>query len=345
MFGKRTSLRVGVSLLVVAAALAAGWFAAALEPDARPRLSTALDAVPASTTVLGFTDWASIRDRLGDDDLLSEARRRDLSTRSVIGREDPDAQREVLGWTASQAEWEVLGENAKEAAVLVVRLTGSVDFGDLETKLRSAGYQRKGDVWASGGKTGVPSLLSQVSLVPRQRLVVASDRGDTVERALDVVHGRARSLARVHSAVDTAQALAGSHSVLLQTGRLGCGTAAVTGEDGRERQARAAEQRAGRLVPYRYSGRGLEERGGSGFGSQRLVFAMTFDTAAEAAEQARVRERLATGPFIGRSGAIGDTLRIDQAGSDAATVHLAFDHDPDTGVFMTGTGPVLFASC
>ena len=153
------------------------------------------------------------------------------------------------------------------------------------------------------------------------------------------------SLAGRRAAADTARALVGSDSAILQGGTLGCGSTAVTGDADLERQARTAVDRAGALASYRFSGRGLVERGGSGFSAQRLVFAMTFGSAAEASEQARVRALLTSGPFIGRNGPIADSLRLRSDSTDEATVRLDFAHDPDTDVFMTGTGPVLFASC
>ena len=162
---------------------------------------------------------------------------------------------------------------------------------------------------------------------------------------LAVVAGKARSLADGHAAADTARALAGSDSVLLQGGRLACQTTALARDAELQRQAQTAVERAGALEPYRFSGRGLTDRGGSGFSAQRVVFAMTFDSAVEASEQADVRARLATGPFIGRTGPIDETLRLRSADADEATVRLDFAHDPDTDVFMTGTGPVLFATC
>jgi hypothetical protein len=87
------------------------------------------------------------------------------------------------------------------------------------------------------------------------------------------------------------------------------------------------------------------DSGGSGFSAQRVTFAMTFGSAVDATEQAQVRSRLATGPFIGRTGQLDETLRLRSATSDDSTVRLDFAHDPDTDVFMTGTGPVLFATC
>jgi len=58
-----------------------------------------------------------------------------------------------------------------------------------------------------------------------------------------------------------------------------------------------------------------------------------------------VRARLATGPFIGRYGSIDETLRLSSSVADGSTARMSFAHDPDTDVFMTGTGPVLFATC
>ncbi len=340
-----------VSVLVIALAVASGWWAGTLRPDTKPALTSALDVIPARTTVVGFTHWAAIRDHLdlGDvdtrgerADLVAEAAERDLSTRSVFGRSE-ETMYERFGWSPAEIEWEVYGQDPVGAAN-VVRLDASVSFDDLRAKLRAADYRQRGETWSVAETPGLPGILAHVALVPRQRLVVMSDRREQVPDVLDVVDGRARSLARVHAAAGTAQALAASDSVILQAGTLGCESTAVADED-RAQQARAAVERAGGLAEYRFSGRGILERGGSGFPAQRLVFAMTFDSAVVASDQARVRSRLSTGPFIGRTGPVSDTLRLDSASADDTTVRLAFDHDPDTDVFMPGTGPALFASC
>ena len=103
--------------------------------------------------------------------------------------------------------------------------------------------------------------------------------------------------------------------------------------------------RAGGLEAYRYSGRGLVDLGGSGFAAQRLVLAMTFESAVVASEQSRVRERLATGPFIGRFGQVEETLRLRSAAIGGSTLRMSFAHDPGTDVFMTAMGPLLLATC
>ena len=338
VFGMRHPLVLLASILVVVLALGAGWWAAALRPDTRPALTSALDVVPFRTNVVGFTDWSKIREHVGID----AAARRDLTTRSVV--DEVENIRGVLGWSPADLEWEVYGQDPSGAAA-VVRLDGSVSFHDVREKLRSTGYRHDGSMWRATESSTLPITLANVALVPRQRLVVMSGQRAQIHRVLDVIGGRARSLAASQGAAVTAQALAGSDSVILQGGALGCETTAVTADDDRVRQARAAVERAGGLVPYRYSGRGIVDAGGSGFSAQRVVFAMTFDSAVAASDQAQVRARLATGAFIGRTGRIDETLRLRAATADESTARLDFAHDPDTDVFMTGTGPVLFAAC
>ena len=343
----------GVSLLVIALALGAGWWAGSLRPDSRPPLTSALDVLPARTSVVGFTDWAQIRDHvgLGDVDtrreraaLTNDASARDVASRSLI-RRDVELMHDVLGWSAADVEWEVFGQD-RIGAASVVRLDGAISFADVRDRLADAGYARVGATWRATDETRrLPSILTNVALVPRQRLIVMSDQPKQIPDVLDVIDKRAPSLAASRAPADTAHALAGSDSVILQGGTLACKTTAVTADAEVQRQARTAIERAGALVPYRFSGRGLVDRGGSGFSAQQVVFAMTFDSAVEASEQADVRARLAAGPFIGRTGSIEETLRLRSAGADESTVRLDFAHDPDTVDFMTGMGPVLFASC
>ncbi len=351
MLGKRDRAVLVVSILVIALAVAGGWWSGALRPDTRPALTSAIDVLPASTTIVGFTDWAQIRETLelgtvdtaGErDELTDESAIRDLSTRSVIA--EAGAMHEVLGWSAAEVDWEAYGQDRNGAAA-VVRLDGSVSYDAIRSRLREAGYTQDGQVWSSTKRTGLPDIMAHVGFVPRQRLIVMSDTKARIPLMLDVAAGRARSLAGNQAAADTARVLAGSETVLMQGGTLGCETSAVGGGADKEQQARTAVERAGGLEPYLFSGRGLVDRGGSGFSAQRLVFAMTFESAAVASEQARVRERLAAGPFIGRFGQLEETVRLQTSASDGPTLQMAFAHDPETDVFMTGLGPVLFATC
>lgn len=332
------------AVVVIAAALGAGWSSGrVLEADARPDLTAALDTLPVDVRTVGFTDWSAIRAGAGAE----EASTRDLATRSVI-QEQADVLDDVLGWSLSDVDWEVYAQtNLADHATL--RLRRAVSFADVRTKLRASGYTRDGRLWTLpegelAGK-GLTDLETVVALVPRKRLVVLTSAPAPARKVLRVIDGDTRSLAGVRAAAGTAQALAGNDTVLLQSGRDGCKDSAVANDPDAEQQARTAEARAGALRPYVYSGRALRDEGGSGFGAQRVVFAMTFGSPATASDQAAVREALATGPFIGRQGRISETLRDADVRVEDSTVRMAFDHDPDTDVFMTGVGPVLFASC
>jgi hypothetical protein len=342
----------GVSVLVIALALGVGWWANGQRPDTRPHLTSALDVLPARTTIVGFTDWAQIRDHLGlgdvntadeRDKLQDESSSRDLSTRSVLGS-SVEEMHEELGWSPANLDWEVFGQDSKGAAS-VVRLDRSVSFDHVRNRLRGAGYRKDGKVWSRSKGLLLPSIAENIALVPRQRLIVMSDVTRQIPLVLDVIAGSAQSLAGSHAAAGIAEALAGSDSALLQGDTLGCKSTAIPGDLGRPEQARAAVKRAGHLTPYLFSGRGLVDRGGTGFSAQRLVMAMAFDSGTVASEQARVRQRLATGPFIGRAGQVEETLRLVSSAADGPTVRMDFAHDPDTDVFMTGTGPILFATC
>ncbi|TXL62296.1 hypothetical protein FHP06_06260 [Aeromicrobium terrae] len=332
------------AVVVIAAALGLGWSSArVVDADARPDLTAALDTLPVDVRTVGFTDWASIRTGVGVD----EATPRDLATRSVIA-EQADVLDDVLGWSLSDVDWEVYAQT-NQADHATVRLSRSVSFADVRTKLRSSGYTQDGRLWTVPedelvGK-GLTDLEAVVALVPRKRLVVLTSAPAPAHKVLKVIDGDTGSLAGVRAARDTAQALAGHDTVLLQSGRDGCKDSAVANDPDAEQQARTAVQRAGSLRPYVFSGRALRDEGGSGFGAQRVVFVMTFGSPATASDQASVREELASGPFIGRQGRISETLRDADVRVEDSTVRMAFDHDPDTDVFMTGVGPVLFASC
>ncbi len=341
-----------LAAVVLAATLAAGWSAATLRPDSRPALTSALDAIPVTSTAVGFTDWKQIRGSMSADEIDTTGERaelvgtsasRDRTTRSVI-RGSAELMNDVLGWSAADVDWEVLQQDPRGTSD-VIRLGRSVSFDDVRAGLREAGFRQNGATWRPTRNTGLPSIFAEVALVPRQRLIVLSDTRGQASVVLDVIAGKARSLASRQEAAATAEALSGNDSVLLQAGALGCTSTALPADDRFEEQARVAIERAGGLAAYRYSGRGLLDRGGSGFSAQDVTFAMTFASASVASDQAQVREQLAAGPFIGRIGRVEETLRLSSSSYDGPTVRLQFAHDPGTDVFMTGTGPVLFAAC
>ena len=86
--GKRLRSPV-VSILVMALAIAGGWWAAALRPDTRPALTSALDVLPARTTIVGFTDWTQVREHVGLDAVDTRGERAALDERCASRATSP----------------------------------------------------------------------------------------------------------------------------------------------------------------------------------------------------------------------------------------------------------------
>jgi len=349
-------MSVLVPLLVIAAAIVGGrWAGDEVAADTRSATTSALDSLPADTQVAGVTDWSRVRRVLrvgsastesGRAVLTDDAALRDLSTRSVLGQFTEELH-DSYGWSPADLDWEAYGQ-AKDGAVMVARLDGSVSLASVRSHLAKLGYSRDGRVWTidPDGNTvsqELASTLSAIAVVPGRRLIVAGDRAAYVSTVLKTVDRDAASLLSVRSAADVASTLTGADSLLVQTGAFSCDAASLKGADADVKaQARAALDRAGALVEPEFTGRALD---GVSKKTETMRFAFGFRSPSVAAGQLRVRSALASGPFIGRSGRIEDSLVPRSSSVQGTTVLLRFRHDPDTTAYMTGDGPLLFASC
>lgn len=342
-------------VLVIAAAIVGGrWAGDAVSPDTRSAMTAALDTLPADVQVAGVTDWSRVRRVLGVGSATSASARavltddaalRDLSTRSVLGQFTEELH-DSYGWSPADLEWEAYAQ-AKDGAVMVARLDRSVSLASVRSHLSRLGYARDGRIWTlpqdSGVSQDLASTMGAIAVVPGRRLIVAGDRAAYVSTVLQTVDHDAPSLLSVRSAADVASTLAGADSVLVQTGASGCDSASLdgTGADVKA-QAKAAVARAGTLVRPEFTGRALEVVSDK---SETMRFAFAFRSPPVAAGQLRVRTALASGPFIGRSGRVEDSLVPRATSVEGTTVLLRFKHDPDSTAYMTGDGPLLFASC
>lgn len=331
-----------VPLLVGFVALGLGrWASGQIDVDSRSSLASALDALPASANVAGVTNWSAIRDNLNADD----AALRDLTTRSVLAG-SIDGMRDVFGWSALDLDWEAYGQTSTRG-VLAARLSDSMSTDQVTRGLRAVGYRPRGEVWTlddqGQAKLGpeLAAVLGTVAVVPREKLLVAAAEQGEVRRALATIRHGARSLLDRRPVADLAAELNGADSVLIQAGRTACRASALPADTDVVAQAAAAIRRSGHLATPSFAGRGLSDDGRR----QQLSFVAAFDSPATAAQQVRVREALASGPFIGRSGQIEDSLEITSATAHGAVSVLRFDVDPDRGAYMSGEGPLLFAGC
>nr|MCW2727688.1 hypothetical protein [Aeromicrobium sp.] len=344
-----------VPLLAIALAVALGSWASGRQPDTRSSLVSALDALPAGTLVAGFTDWAAIRDELDLGSASTAAARasltegaslRDLTTRSVLGGVVADMH-VAYGWSAADLDWEVYGQ-APGGAAMVARLDDAVSIEDVEDRLESIGYTRRGDVWTLGERAATevgPELaatLGHVSIVPRQRLVVAADQAAYASTVLDTIAGSEPSALSVRPIADVAESLVGSDTAVVQSGPFACRATSLDAlGDDVVAQGRAAVARAGALVAPTFTGRGLVD----GAPTQTIRFVAAFDSPGRAAGQVKVRSALASGPFIGRAGRVEDSLDLLDATVDGSVTVLRFALDPDSAAYMSGEGPALFAGC
>lgn len=344
----RPAVRLALCVVVLLAAAAVAWAAPAWRSGGKPALAAALDAVPRSTLAFSFTDWRAVEDEFpgSGGDVGTAASTRDVTSRSVLAS-TADGLQKTFGWSVGDLVWEGYAQSS-ESSVVVVRLDDSLSVSTVTKGLRSAGYAQDGDTWtidaAKLRSAEVSDLLATVHVHAREHVLVASDVASGVRQADRVLAGRARSLASDPPMARTAQALAGADAIFVQRGRLGCESTSVDDPEALP-AATTAVQRAGGLTAYTASGRALTDHGGSGFGGQSLTFAMTFDDPSVARRQLDVRSALARGQFIGRTGQVADTLRLDDAATQGSTLTLEFRHDPDTDAFMSGAGAVLFATC
>jgi hypothetical protein len=352
---RRAAALVVAPLLVIALAVGAGAWASGRAPDTRSSLTQALDVLPRDTIVAGFTDWASVRSRLGVGSASTAAARasiedtgslRDLTTRSVLGGIVEDMH-DAYGWSAADLDWEVYGR-ATAGAAMVAHVSDRVSLDDVEDRLSELGYTRRGRVWSIGSESGsalTPELattLAHVAVVRDRRLVVATDRAGYASDVLATIGGDAPSALSDRPLADVAEALAGSDSAVLEARAFGCRATEMTDADQTVRdQAEAALARAGTLTSPTFTGRGLVD----GRRDQTIRFVSAFGSPSEAAGQLAVRSALTTGPFIGRTGRVEDTLELLDATADGTVTTLRFAVDPDQAAYMSGEGPLLFAGC
>lgn len=335
MSGARSRMALAASVVVIAAAVGVGFGMGGSAPaHGHGPLAAAVSTLPRSTTVISFTDWRHIHGRYG----LRQAMERDLATRSVIADDHAGLQR-WLGVPLRHVSWEVYGQ-WPTGEVVVARLSGSMPAA---SRLRKSGYRLQKGIWGATGRLAADEpIYTWVAPLPRDGVIVMGIRPGAVAAVRAVVVGRAASAVEDDATARTTQALAGVNTALIQTSGLGCTATKVGVEAERKRQAAAAEARYGRLVPYSVLGRGMRDDGSE---VQRFDVAMTFGSAAVASEQARIRAALSHGPFLGRSGAMSEVLKLRSAGSDGPVAQLSYDHPADSAYLMTGHGPLMPASC
>ncbi|OUZ07469.1 hypothetical protein BHE97_16795 [Aeromicrobium sp. PE09-221] len=320
-------MRRSVVMFVAFAVVAAGCTAS---PSASSPLAAALAAAPVDAVEVSFTDWS----RVDDDDLAAAVRAGladDTLTRSAIA---PLAVQweEVFGFSPQDLDWEA-GSLTESGSSLAVGWSSSFGSGRIADALEAAGYERDGERWRLGDDAPLPAGLAASMMVAEIDESSRTLRAGSDDGALDGGLSTRRAVRDVVVAVSEAPA-----AMLLQRGDRACATAGVSGRGGQvAEQGKAAAERAGGLSEPTWGVRAVGERS--------FTVVLGFDSPGLATDQARVRERLTTGAFIGRSGAVTDVVTDADVTAEENVTRLSFTRRPGGPSLMDSTGPILFAGC
>jgi len=328
-------LAVPVALMVLAAGLSTGWVVSRGATD-RASFASALDALPATTATVDYTRWSDISGPLDDAGL------RGLTTRSVIAVLDTEMV-DMLGWSATELAWEAYGRT--DGGAITALGLGDVSVQQAKRSFAAIGSAAGTNTWQLNDDADLSidfvSTFAWVRVVADHELVLAAPDRASLEAATDAVTGRERSLLDVRAVAAVAGRLGTATSVLVQNRQFLCLSSQIPSDDEAGlRQLAAALGPDDQLVDPAWGARGLFEGD-----PQRIEFAVAFDSDAVARDQTRVRQALTTGPFIGRSGQVADSLRDINSTTADGVVSFASSLMPEGEEFMTDTGPVVFAGC
>jgi hypothetical protein len=318
-------------------------------------LEKAVAMAPAGSQRLSWTDWAAVRDRLGDapgDDasaaqlqrFLDDGYEADLTSSSAL-LASAETLRAQLGFSPATLEWELFTQSETGAADYL-RFPDDADLDALGDRLEAIGFTRPDDedgVWRGG-----TDVLARVdgTLTPElgfftidadRHLVVTSDTADYLATAMDTVRGDADPV----DGLDDVVAASGEPlSAAVYAGAYACSALAMSSADAGD-QARAEQlvADAGEVNPV--TGFAMSVQPG---GDVRVV--LGFESEDQARTNADSRSALARGPAPGQGGDFTDrfTVRSVTAEGDLVTLEL----DPVEGQYVLSdlsSGPVLFATC
>lgn len=348
MFG--ITMRQGLLILAAVVLIAGAVFVSAALGQQGSGMARAFSILPKDTLSVGYTHWGQITEAVGNtpttdeerEEFDSQARERDLSTRSVLAGRSQELH-EAFGWTLSDLDWDAYGQ-ARAGNVVVIGLSKELPVSEVVDSFRNAGYKQKKGIWQAQSDEfrrahpDLPTELNNVLVVDRHTLLAGS-RSEYV----DEVRNTKKTLASKRSMRQASTQVSDAITALVEDGPLGCQKSGFDELDATTLAAArtAVENSRGQLRRYQAAARAIDvEQNG-----QSMRFVQTFDSAATASNQLRVREDLTVGPFIGRGGDVADALSLDNARADAQSVVLTFDQDVSAATFMDGVGPVLFATC
>jgi len=358
--------RALAAIVVLAAVVVAGVAFARTQGEPRPLLAQALDTVPEVTQTANFTDWRQVRDVLDMPSVTSEspaaerqalldaAYEQDLLVgSSLVG--SVDGMVSHYGWSVLDADWDMFAQS-REGAVSVLALRANVDFDALTAGLARLGYTTPteaaldGGIW-HGGTDLVPRIdplltpgLAEIAVLADRRLVVASDDAAYAARTVAAITSGVGSLGEVPEVAATAVPLYGAAVAVVHQLPRACEITSFASTDAADQSAAVQRaEEAGPLAPQRGLGFGVQQQG-SGL---VLDVVLRFASEAQAADQAPVRERLATGEAVGQGGTYDERCVVSDARVQGQNLLLELRPvAPQMSLLSDLTsGPLLFTWC
>jgi hypothetical protein len=325
----------------------------------RTDLEEALEAVPASSLRVSFTDWTTVRSRLDADlgdtpgskaveKLIQEAYDSDYGSASSIVDSAPALQQN-FGFSPATAQWEAFAQG-RQGAAMVLKVAAGADFDVLAGNLRSAGYTKpKADdgVW-KGGPDLMPEIdpsispeLQYVALLEDQGLVVSSDTADFAATAARVASGDANSFASVDGVYEMAGRLGDPANAMIWGKDFACTDLAMSRADENDQaEGERLVQEAGGVTPLAGLAMAMQP-------NRTLRIVAYFEDDEQAEKNLRSRATLAVGEAVGRGGSFADDFVLESSKAVGSAVVLDMRPRSKTGFVLSALydGPVLFATC
>ena len=188
----------------------------------------------------------------------------------------------------------------------------------------------------------VKSLLAETFEIAKhdktRNVVLASNFQPAIELVDDTIRGAHSSLLSDRAAASVAAKVAGSGAAVFDNGSAKC--AVPTDLEGDEISAvQQVEGRFGRLEDPQWMVRALNDQ------ADQYVFAEGFSSPDQARAQQPIREAFTSGRFIGRLGAVEDSLTKPRTSVGGAVVTHTFTPTTDSEPYLVDAGPVLFNGC
>ena len=342
---------IGLVLVLLVAAAFAGvrWWQARDRTD----LERALSHAPADTVRFSWTDWAGVRAELGTDidaespprdvaDFLSDGFDADLtSTSSMV--ESAERLQADFGFSPAVVDWELLSQGT-QGSVALMGLPESVDAEALGDTFEDLGFARPDSetgVWEGGEEVlaalgaGISPQFNYLALDPDRQLLLASDK-------LAYLEGVVAELGddNDHGLDDVTGALTDPLSAALYTGEQACRALTMSQADETEQQtAEELIAAAGEVNPL--TGYAIAARP-----DRSVLVAMSFESDAQARQNADSRAQLAAGPAPGQGGDFADRFELGDVTAEGRVVTMELE--PLEGTYVLSdlsNGPVLFATC